>query len=137
MTPERVRQIEDLYHAAREDRAVLAQADPDLRREVESLLAQDSSAAGYVDQLAWPAAGLQILTVQRLLSHREPNLDLTRSRGLWELAAWAKCSAPWIPGWGGPWRSRPRSSSSAIDPTVRPRADLLLRWNRAEYLHAP
>ena len=43
MTPERVRQIEELYHAARErtpqQRAALfAQADPELRREVESLL---------------------------------------------------------------------------------------------------
>src|SRR5450432_3187399 len=59
MTPERFRQIEDLYHAAREDRSVLAQADPDLRREVESLLAQDSSKAGMLDQPAWAdAAGL-------------------------------------------------------------------------------
>lgn len=44
MTPERFRQIEELYHAARERAAVeraalLAQADPDVRREVESLLA--------------------------------------------------------------------------------------------------
>jgi eukaryotic-like serine/threonine-protein kinase len=43
MTPDRFRQIEDLFHAARdgsaEERvALLAQADPDLRREVESLL---------------------------------------------------------------------------------------------------
>jgi tetratricopeptide (TPR) repeat protein len=56
MTPERVRQIEDLYHAAREDRAVLAQADPDLRREVESLFAQDSSKTGMLDQPAWAGA---------------------------------------------------------------------------------
>ena len=45
MTPERFRQIEELYHAAREGTAderaaLLAQADPELRREVESLLAQ-------------------------------------------------------------------------------------------------
>jgi Tol biopolymer transport system component len=59
MTPERFRQIEDLYHAAREDRAVLAKADPDLRREVESLLAQDSSKTGTLDHPAWEgAAGL-------------------------------------------------------------------------------
>src|ERR1700677_4497127 len=43
MTPDRFRQIEELFHAARdgsaEERvALLAQADPDLRREVESLL---------------------------------------------------------------------------------------------------
>jgi tetratricopeptide (TPR) repeat protein len=47
MTPERFRQIEELYHAARESSpdgraALLAQADPELRLEVESLLAQRS-----------------------------------------------------------------------------------------------
>jgi len=45
MTPERFRQIEELYHAARDGTAdqraeLLAQADPELRREVESLLAE-------------------------------------------------------------------------------------------------
>jgi serine/threonine protein kinase len=49
MTPDRWRQIEELYHAVREssgDRhaALLAEADPDIRSEVESLLAcQDKS----------------------------------------------------------------------------------------------
>lgn len=45
MSPERFREIEELYHAARERSAdervaLLAQADPELCREVESLLAQ-------------------------------------------------------------------------------------------------
>jgi tRNA A-37 threonylcarbamoyl transferase component Bud32/tetratricopeptide (TPR) repeat protein len=45
MTPERLRQIEELYHAAREAKAgerapMLAQADPELRRELESLFAE-------------------------------------------------------------------------------------------------
>ena len=45
MNPERFQQIEELYHAARartgnEREALLAQADPELRREIESLLAQ-------------------------------------------------------------------------------------------------
>ena len=45
MNPERWRQVEELYHAAREcgpDRraALLSPADPEVRREVESLLAQ-------------------------------------------------------------------------------------------------
>ena len=45
MTPDRFRQIEELYHAAHEATAgeraaLLAQTDPELRREVESLLAQ-------------------------------------------------------------------------------------------------
>jgi eukaryotic-like serine/threonine-protein kinase len=48
MTPERFQQIEALYHAARERTAeeraaLLAQADPEVRREVESLLAQPGS----------------------------------------------------------------------------------------------
>ena len=56
MTPERWRQIKELYQAAREPakRAhVLAAADPELRSEVESLLAQESSTAGILDQPAW------------------------------------------------------------------------------------
>lgn len=48
MTPELFQQIEELYHAAREGTAeeraaLLAQTDPELRREVESLLSQRSS----------------------------------------------------------------------------------------------
>src|SRR3954471_19028368 len=43
MKPDRLRQIEELYHAARERGAgVLADSDPGLRRDVERLLAQDS-----------------------------------------------------------------------------------------------
>jgi hypothetical protein len=43
LTPDRWNQIEALYHAARErGPAILSDADPDLRREVERLLAQDS-----------------------------------------------------------------------------------------------
>src|SRR5450432_2000094 len=48
MTPERFQQIEELYHAARqgtaeERAALLVQTDPELRREVELLLAQPTS----------------------------------------------------------------------------------------------
>ena len=48
MSAERFRQISELYHAAREGSAgeraaLLEQADPELRREVESLLAQPDS----------------------------------------------------------------------------------------------
>jgi tetratricopeptide (TPR) repeat protein len=47
MTPEYFQQIEELYHAAREKSAeeraaLLSQVDPEVRREVESLLAQRS-----------------------------------------------------------------------------------------------
>ena len=49
MTPEHFRQIEELYHAAREATpeqrtALLAQADPELRRKVEALLSQPKQA---------------------------------------------------------------------------------------------
>src|SRR4051812_1251243 len=54
MSPERLRQIEELYHSARErGAAVLMDADPELRHEVEKLLAQDSeSGAKLLDQSA-------------------------------------------------------------------------------------
>jgi Tol biopolymer transport system component len=55
MTPERWRQIEDLYHSAQEHGlSVLANADPELRLEVERLLAEDSG--GKILDL--PAANL-------------------------------------------------------------------------------
>src|SRR6266852_8471302 len=56
MNEERWRQIEDLYHAAREDRAVLDQADPELRGKVEALLAQDASGDKILDRPVWEAA---------------------------------------------------------------------------------
>jgi len=57
MTPERIRQIEELVHAVREAAvverpALLAQADPELRRDVESLLA-GSDAGLLSDRAAW------------------------------------------------------------------------------------
>ncbi|PYS36083.1 MAG: hypothetical protein DMG14_25515, partial [Acidobacteria bacterium] len=52
MTPERWRQIEELYHAARErGRDVLVSADPEVRSEVERLLQQESSGATTVEPL--------------------------------------------------------------------------------------
>jgi predicted Ser/Thr protein kinase len=45
-----LRQVEELYHAAREDRAALNKADPELRHEVELLLAQDGR-PGRMEQL--------------------------------------------------------------------------------------
>ena len=56
MTPDRVRQIAELYHSVREspaDRraALLAQADPELRREVESLLARQDEGLPTLDAL--------------------------------------------------------------------------------------
>ena len=61
MTPERLRQIEELFHEVRESSAddrteLLARADPELRREVESLLARQSDNL-LVDR---PAVGASI-----------------------------------------------------------------------------
>ena len=61
MDAQRWRKIEALYHAAREREpeerpAYLAEAcgeDEELRREVESLLAQDVSGSGLLDHPAW------------------------------------------------------------------------------------
>jgi len=55
MTPERWRQLEELYDAMRdlpaaERNAMLEQADPQLRASLEAIMAQDSSA---LDQPAW------------------------------------------------------------------------------------
>jgi serine/threonine-protein kinase len=61
MTPERWRQIEELYHSAREQGpAVLADVEPGLRSEVERLLAQDASDGKILDR---PAAELTLSTV--------------------------------------------------------------------------
>jgi Tol biopolymer transport system component/predicted Ser/Thr protein kinase len=56
---DRWQQIEELYHAAREDRTVLDKADPELRREVESLLAQEK-AAGFLESPALEVAAQQL-----------------------------------------------------------------------------
>jgi eukaryotic-like serine/threonine-protein kinase len=68
MNPERWQQIDELYHAAREDRAVLDQADPELRREVESLLAQEKG-AGFLESPALEVAAQQ-LAGQDLIGRR-------------------------------------------------------------------
>jgi eukaryotic-like serine/threonine-protein kinase len=68
MTPERFQQIEELYHAVREGTAderaaLLSQADPELRQEVESLLSV-RVAGGFMDRPALQNAAqlLQDLT---------------------------------------------------------------------------
>jgi hypothetical protein len=51
MTSEHWRKIEELFHAALEGgRGVLATADPELKREVERLLAVAPSGHGLLDQ---------------------------------------------------------------------------------------
>jgi len=72
MTPERFRQIEELYHAAREGTAeeraaLLAHADPELRRELESLLVEpggdellDRPAIGNAPHLLEDSTGAEL-----------------------------------------------------------------------------
>jgi serine/threonine protein kinase len=68
MEPERWRQIEELFHAALkceggERAALLARADPDLRREVESLLARDKADVA-LNPSAWQGLALPVSETQ-------------------------------------------------------------------------
>jgi hypothetical protein len=89
MTGERLRQIQELYHAAREDRAALDQADPELRREVESLLAQDGVSLPSLN-LVSDATITQLAAGAQLGPYK---IETRIGAG-----GWAKCIAPWIPG---------------------------------------
>src|SRR5271170_2478473 len=68
MNPERWQQIERLYHSALEQDparldgflAVACQGDRDLRREVESLLAQSGPTEASIDRTAWAAADASV-----------------------------------------------------------------------------
>ena len=62
MTPERMEQIEELFHAACENRSALDNADPELRSEVESLLAQQAS----LPKLGLASTGTQTLVGTQL-----------------------------------------------------------------------
>ena len=62
MTPERWQQVKHLYHAVLEadpsDRgALLESADPEVRREVESLLSSENSGSSPLNRDLWPDAG--------------------------------------------------------------------------------
>src|SRR5712691_2933535 len=76
---DRWQQIEELYHAAREDRTVLDKADPELRREVESLLAQEKG-AGFLESPA-----LEVAAHQFALDH--PAADLLADSTMTQLTA--------------------------------------------------
>src|SRR5574341_124465 len=99
MTPERWQQIERVYHAAQqrsasERAAVLAElcaGDDALRREVESLLAEERSALGF---LAAPAVELAADMMDRGGTNRpgsgieEPGVDLIgRQVGVYQIQA--------------------------------------------------
>src|SRR5437868_10475818 len=61
MTPEQLRKVEELYHAAPAEReALLGAADPEVRREVESLLAQGTASLPSLDVTKTLAIGTML-----------------------------------------------------------------------------
>ncbi len=77
MTNDRWQQLEELYNAAWKDRTVLDKADPELRREVESLLAQEKG-AGFLESPALEVAAQQVAA--------EPGQDLILRRiGIYQI----------------------------------------------------
>jgi hypothetical protein len=71
LTPERWRQIEELYHSARERGGeALAGADPEICREVEKLLAQDSESGdkllGSLEIIAFSVAERRLNIICKL-----------------------------------------------------------------------
>ena len=86
MTPERFQHIEELYHAARERTAeeraaLLAQVEPELRREVESLLAERIGGGRKTVPPPELAREARLRRIARDLTHR----TLTAERVLREL----------------------------------------------------
>jgi len=97
MTPERWRQIEDLYHAAQErtpaDRiALLECTDPDIRARVERMLEVDSGG----QMLDGPAAGL-LADHTRTVIATGTQLGAYRIETILGEAAWGWCTVRWIP----------------------------------------
>ena len=81
MSADKWRQLEQLYHAALErgtdDRsAFLAEAcgtNAELRKELESLLAQDVAAGGLLDSPAWEVAADLLSNQSVTLDQKRPN----------------------------------------------------------------
>ena len=128
MTTDRWRRIEALYHEmlarpVHERAAALVAAcagDAALQAEVQSLLDQPESAAGF---LATPAMELAARLVPPASSLPQSNPALawvrTRSRPSSARAAWAACSALATLGWAAPWRSRCVRKASADDSSAK------------------
>ena len=94
MTPERFQKIEELYHAAREGTAeqraaLLAQTDPELRREIESLLARRTGGE-FLDRPAIENARNCWRMPQSRCWRRAPAWAPTVSKASSAKAAWAR-----------------------------------------------
>ena len=100
MTPERFQQIKELYHAARERTAeeraaLLAQADPEVRREVESLLAQPT-AGDFLDRPAIQNASRSCWRIRLSPDWlQEQAWGHTVSKASSARAAWARSFGRW------------------------------------------
>jgi hypothetical protein len=117
MAPEHWRQIEDLYHAAREqsnERAALLECtDPEIRARVERMLALDSS--GQI--LNRPPTGIPVVLP-------DEHLWPYKIESLIGACGMVPCIAPSIPGWRGchqdpdptPERMVPDGSPRDFDP---------------------
>ena len=115
MTPERWRQIEDLYHAAQkrnpaERAALLECTDPEIRARVERMLDIESGSQ-ILDQ---PSAGLLADATETVVA-AGPSSAPIRSNLRSAPAVWARSIAPstpvlvaWLPS-----RSRPRATAGA------------------------
>lgn len=90
MSPQRWREIEDLFHAALEREpgaraALLEEADPELRSEVESLLAQTGSlpnvqSTATMSELLTGTIYSMALTAGERLSGASPNSTFWKPR---------------------------------------------------------
>jgi serine/threonine protein kinase len=87
MSPQRWREIEDLYDAALDcepaaREVLLAGADPQLRREVESLLAQASTNTGVLDRPLLAETGFKVVEpsspIGRIIAHYKVTEKLGR-----------------------------------------------------------
>ena len=99
MTPERFQRIEELYHAAREGTAeeraaLLAQTDPELRREIESLLAYHTGGE-LLDQPAMQNSAEPLDDSLPACSLREISSAHTGLRANLARGAWARFFGQW------------------------------------------
>src|SRR4029079_8018659 len=132
MSSERSRQIEALYHAARqatpdERAALLAQADAEVRHEVELLLSNrnqgeflDRPAVHAIYPLEETVAYTRVTISRRRCRSRLARAWVrTASKTSSAPAAWERSFAGWIRVWAGPSPSRSLTSGSAPGSNAR------------------
>src|SRR5262245_25314366 len=104
MKPDRWREIDALLQSAlqrptEERRTFLAEAckgDPELLREVESLIRHHDLAGATLETLPADVAS-KWQDTGRSLSRREDAFLTTRQRGCWAQAGWARSTLRWTP----------------------------------------